>query len=537
MKLLGISRGIVAVTKADLSDEEMIEVVEEEIADLVADSFLEGASVIRVSSKTGEGLDAIRELIAHAVDEQTQKSEDGLFRFPIDRVFTMKGFGTVVTGTVFSGSISEDEPVIVLPTALSARARQLQNHNVKLNNLSAGMRGSLNLAGLAVQDINRGDTLVRPGTAEPTHLVDANIRLLQSAPRPLKKTTTVKLYLATSQRPARMTLVGPERLEPGESCYARFRLSQPICAFPGDRLVIRGESPEFTIGGGVVLDVAPSRARARSDERHAFLEKLDGATPEDAASAFLAQGIMGVGLGALARRAGMPAAILEELLEKRTGKDAIRKLSAGDETLLISTASFEALAEKLCGELKAFFDSQPHRLFMPREELRSRLGPDLAPQLFEIVLASLIEQGRVVSTKDGVSLGGRKAQITPAQQKAKEQMEGIFRDAACSPPTFSQAQELSGDLKTAKLMLSLLLEEGSLVKISPTLAYHRDNLDPALDKIRVHFDSSDTLAIGDLKTLLAVSRKHAVPLLEYFDKVGLTRRVGDHRVLKENSRK
>jgi selenocysteine-specific elongation factor len=537
MKLLAVPRGIVAITKIDLSDGEMIEIVEEEIKDLVEDTFLEDAPIVRVSSKTGEGLDRIRELIAGAVQEQQQKNEDGLFRFPIDRVFTMKGFGTVVTGTVFSGRLTEDEPVTILPKGLHSRARQLQSHNVKQGQISAGMRGSLNLTNVAVQDVNRGDTLVREGTAEPTRLIEAKVQLLPSAPRALKKTSTIKLYAATSQRPARMTLIDRPKLEPGDHCYARLRLSEPLCIFRGDRIVIRGESPEFTIGGGVVLDVVPVKTKGKADERVRWLQMLEKATPQEAAVAFLHQNSLGTKLALLARRTGEPVDFLQKIIADQKSNGEALSVDVGDDSIVISRASFDNLKEKLMSAMKAFFDSQSHRLYMPREELRSRLGAELAPQLFEVLLQGLIEDGMLESSGEGVSLSGHTAQISPKQQQAKDKVENIFRDAACSPPTFSQVEEQVEDARTAKNMISLLVEEGTLTKISPTLAYHRDHLAPAIDKIRNHFEDSDKLAVGDLKTLLGVSRKHAVPLLEYFDRIGLTLRVGDHRVLKEKFRK
>lgn len=537
MKLLGVSRGIVAITKIDLADEEMTEVVEEEIKDLVENSFLEDAPVVRVSSKTGKNLDEIKSLIASAVEEQRQKSEDGLFRFPIDRVFTMKGFGTVVTGTVFSGTLAEDEAVLVLPSGLQSRARQLQSHNTKQDVISAGMRGSLNLTNVSVQQLNRGDTLVRPGAAEPTRLLEARIELLASAPRALKKTNIIKLYVATSQRPARMTLIDKSKLEPGERCYARLRLSQPLCIFRGDRIIIRGESPEYTIGGGVVLDIAPVKGKSKSAERLNRLRTLEEATPEEAAVAFLEQSRMGAYLTGLAKRTCLPIETIRKFFESKIQAGEALAANVGDDTLLISRPSFDLLGDRLTGELTAFFDSQQHRLFMPREELRSRLGPDLAPQFFEMILDELIAGGKLESTREGVSLGGRKANLTPKQQKAREKMRNIFREAACSPPTFSQVEEQFDDPKTARQMISLLLEEGALTKISPVLAYDTEHIEQAYDNIRNHFSNSDKLQVGDLKALLAVSRKHAVPLLEYFDRIGLTTRVGDHRVLKEKLRK
>jgi selenocysteine-specific elongation factor len=364
-------------------------------------------------------------------------------------------------------------------------------------------------------------------------MLDAKVRLLPSAPRALKRTSTIKLYSATSQRLARMTLIEETALEPGRECYAQIRLAQPLCVFRGDRIVLRGESPEFTIGGGLVLDIAPIRYRRKDRERSASLRTLEESAPVGAALEFISREKMGAPLREIALRACEPIDRLLAVAQEKIKGGEILSADVGGDLLVISRDAFEGLKEALVGDIAAFFAAQPHRLFMPREELRSRLGPDLAPQLFEMTLTELTGGGKIEDTREGLSLSGRKAEITPAQQTAKEKIERIFQEAACSPPTFSQVEEQFDDPRTAKRMTALLLEEGVLTKISPTLACHKDNLDPAFDKIREHLKSADKLGVGDLKTLLRVSRKHAVPLLEYFDKIGFTVRVGDHRMLKE----
>ncbi len=531
MKLLGVARGIVAITKVDIADEEMVEIVEAELEDLLEGTFLENAPVARVSAKTGEGIDDIREMIADAVSEQQRKNEDGLFRFPIDRVFTMKGFGTVVTGTVFSGWLDGDEPVHILPDGLSSRARQLQSHNVKLTRISAGMRGALNLVNISVPQLSRGDTLVRPGTAEATRLLDAKVQLLPSAPRTLSRTSAVKLYAAASQRTARMTLTDQARLNPGEESYVRLRLSHPLCIFPGDRFVLRGGSPEFTIAGGAVLDIAP--VKVKKQDKTSWLSLLEKASREQTALAFLSQAQTGAKLREIAKRMGEPVSSVRALFDEHERNMRVLFTDVSDDVLLIAREQFDGLKIKLLDEVRTFFKSQPHRLYMSREELRSRLGPSLALQLFEKVLTGLTEAGEIQESREGVSLARRTAQITKAQKAAKEHIEKMFVDAGISPPTFSQAEESLPDSSHAKQMLSLLIEEKVLIKISPTLAYHNATLDGALDAVRRHFEKTDKLAVGDLKKILGVSRKHAVPLLEYFDRIGLTFRTGDHRILKK----
>ncbi len=533
MKLLGISRGIIAITKVDIADAEMAEIVEAEVNELAKGSFLESAPIVKVSSKTGAGLDEIKRLIAEAVRDQRQKSEEGLFRFPIDRVFSMKGFGTVVTGTVFSGWLEEDEPVAVLPGLLSTRARQLQSHNVKVDRVSAGMRAAMNLANVAVEQLQRGDTLVRPGTAEATSMIDAKVCLLTSAPRKLPRNSTVKLYVATGQHVVRMALIDKPSLGPGDEGYAQFRSENPLCAFRGDRFVIRGESPEVTLGGGVILDIAPARAKRKSPEKITWLERLEKASPAEAALAFLSQKEMGTSLREIAVRTGEPSAKVQAMMQEGIRSGSVTEFGAGADILLISREQFEQLKNKVLDELTGFFKSQPHRLFMPREELRSRLGGVVDAQIFESALAALIDAGKLESVREGITLKGRQAGITEPQKALKEKIERLYRDAGFSPPTLSQAEEQFGDVARARQMQSLLIEEGTLIKISPTMAYHKDFLATATEKIRDHFEKTDKLGVGDLKTILGISRKHAVPLLEYFDKIGFTARVGDYRILKQ----
>jgi selenocysteine-specific elongation factor len=537
MRLLGISRGIIAITKVDIADEEMIEIVEAEIEDLVKDTFLESAPVVRVSSKTGEGLDEIRKFIGEAVEQQKQKDERGLFRFPIDRVFTMKGFGTVVTGTVFSGSLTEDEAVQVLPSGLTSRARQLQSHNRKQETISAGMRAALNLAGVAVEELKRGDTIVKPGTAAVTNVFDAHVKLLSSAPRKLSRTSTVKVYAATNQQVARMLLYGQSELKPGEESYGQFRCQNPICMFRGDHFVIRAESPEITIGGGIVLDVAPQRTRLKKREKKDWLTELYSASPAEAALAFLSKEEAAILLRELAVRLGKTLEWVQDLVSKYEENGKILSFSAGDEILLIAQSRFDFVKERALRELGDFFKAQPHRLFMPREQLRNRLGDNFDVQLFERILDNLLQQKELTIGREGISLAGRSAGLTEAQKAIKEKAENLYRDTGYSPPTLSQAEEQLGDPKTAKQMISLLIEEGTLQRISPALAYHREFLDSVLEKTKEHFQANERLSVGDLKTVLGVSRKHAVPLLEYFDKIGLTVRVGDYRISKKHVKK
>jgi selenocysteine-specific elongation factor len=351
--------------------------------------------------------------------------------------------------------------VHILPDGLSSRARQLQSHNVKLTRISAGMRGALNLVNISVPQLSRGDTLVRPGTAEATRLLDAKVQLLPSAPRTLSRTSAVKLYAAASQRTARMTLTDQAKLNPGEESYVRLRLSHPLCIFPGDRFVLRGGSPEFTIAGGAVLDIAP--VKVKKQDKTSWLSLLEKASREQTALAFLSQAQTGAKLREIAKRMGEPVSSVRALFDEHERNMRVLFTDVSDDVLLIAREQFDGLKIKLLDEVRTFFKSQPHRLYMSREELRSRLGPSLALQLFEKVLTGLTEAGEIQESREGVSLAKRTAQITKAQKAAKEHIEKMFVDAGISPPTFSQAEESLPDSSHAKQMLSLLIEE----KVSP----------------------------------------------------------------------
>ncbi len=536
MRLLGISRGLVAITKIDLADAEMIQIVEAELEELAEGTFLEGAPVVKVSAKSGEGVETLRSHIAHAVSEQRQRDESGLFRFPIDRVFTMKGFGTVVTGTVFSGSLEEDNPVVVMPAGLSTRARQLQSHNVRQERIVAGMRAAMNLAGVAVNQVDRGDTLVKPGTTKTSSLFDAKVTLLPSAPRKAPRTSSVKLYLGTSQQVARMTLIDKSALLPGGEAYAQIRPRNPLCAFRKDRFVIRGGAPEITIGGGVILDVCPRKWKKKESDRSSLLEIIERAPVTEVALALLSREDTGTNVRDFAMRLAEPSDRLRIMLEREIRNGAVIAAGSSDDAPIIFRDCFEQLKQRVLAALAHFFRSQPHRLFMPREELRSRLGESMDVRLFERVLEELARNRQAQLVREGVTLEGRKPQISDAQKSEKETMEKIFLDAGFSPPTFSQAEERLPNPKSAKRMSTLLLEEGTLQKISPNLAYHKLHIEKAIEIIKKHFESSEKLGVGDLKQLLGVSRKHAVPLLEHFDRIGLTTRVGDYRVLRERKR-
>jgi selenocysteine-specific elongation factor len=328
-------------------------------------------------------------------------------------------------------------------------------------------------------------------------MIDAKVRLLASAPRKLPRSSTVKLYIATGQQVVRMALIDKPTLAPGDEGYAQFRSEKPLCAFRGDRFVIRGESPEITLGGGVILDAAPTKAKRRSLDKVPWLEKLEKAAAAEAALAFLSQREMGTSLRAIAVRMGEPFEKVYAMIEEGIQNGSVIAFGAGAETLLISRERFEQLKSKVIDELT--------------------------------------NAGKIETVREGITLKGRKAGITEPQKALKEKIEKVYRDAGFSPPTFSQAEEQLGDIAPARQMQSLLVEEGILIKISSTMAYHKDFLGTAMEKIREHFQKVDKLAVGDLKNILGISRKHAVPLLEYFDKIGFTARVGDYRILKQKA--
>ena len=525
-RLLGIRRGLVALTKCDLADADTQAIAELEVRELVAGSFLDGRPILRVSSKTGEGLDALRSALLELARETTARPASGLPRLPIDRVFTLRGFGTVVTGTLVAGELATGDELEALPSRRRARVRGLHVHGEPVERAAAGTRTAVNLGGVEVLDLVRGDLLVRPGTLRASPMLDVLLTLLSEA-RPLRDGTRVRVHAASAEALARVRLLGPGPLAPGAQELAQLRLESPLATARGDRLVLRSYSPADTIAGALVLDPLPPRRRAQDRPR---LERLrDAAGPPEAAEALVAEaGERGSEAPLLAARLGLPVA---EVLEALRERPALVVLGL-DPPVVLAREALERLGGAALGALAAHHREQPLRAGMPREELRARVFASTPLPVFEYVLADLAASGRVRLQPDSVAVAGHEVRLSGAEQEARALLvERAGTAGLAGVETPALASETRRDPKLLERVARVLVGERVLDRVGDGLIVHRDHLERLKRDVRRRFPAGSRIEVGAFKEMTGLSRKYVIPLLEYLDRERVTRRAGNDRLV------
>ena len=525
-RLLGVGAGALVLTKCDLADAEMQKVAELEARELVAGSFLEGAPLLRVSAKTGAGLpelcQALRELDARV----QARPASGLLRLPLDRVFTLKGFGTVVTGTLIAGALALGEEVELLPAGKRGRVRGLQVHGASVERVGAGHRAAVNLAGLETHELARGDVLSHPGTLLPTSMLDVEITLLRDA-KPLRDQARVRVHLASAERLARVRLLEGKALAPGASGLAQLRLEQPGVAGRGDRLILRSYSPSATIGGARVLDPLP-RKRTKSADLQP-LRALADAAPGEAARRLLASaGPAGVPLDELGARLSLSTASLREAL---AGDVAVAVFGA-DPGTAISRAALDALARAALDRLALFHKQAPLKATMPREELRRQVFGGAAAGAFEDVLERLVQEGTLKSSADAIALAGHSVTLSDDEARAREAVLGALHAAGLSGLLPAEAASaVARDARLVERVARLLVQEGRLGRVGEGRLVHAEHLARLKAEVRERWPPGTRLDVAGFKELTGLSRKFVIPLLEYLDRERVTRRSGTDRLV------
>jgi selenocysteine-specific elongation factor len=512
-RLLGIKSGVVVITKRDLVDAELVELVKLEVAELVAGSFLESAEMIAVSATTGEGLPELREGLARAARGVATKSSGAWFRLPIDRVFTMKGHGTVVTGTLAAGEVRLEDEVRVYPELLTARVRGVQTHGVAAKVATAGQRVALNLAGLDKGELHRGQVLGAP-VFEAVSRLDAVLTLLPSA-KPLRRGAPVHFHAGTAELEATVApLDGRTKLEPGSVSLVRFELREPTLILPGDRFIIRLFSPVVTVGGGVVLDVEPPRRTLAFASRQARGEAFQS----DLVGALIQESPGGLSLATAIARSGLKA---EAIL---AGRLVVRDSS---EVWLVHSPWLAERAGQLETLLKEFHAKNPLQPGWPKEEARARLMARSPVVVFEYLLA---ETKAVTADGELLRLTSHKMVLKQDESAALAKIEKLFADAGLAVPATSEVLAQSGiDPTRAKTLLQTLLRDRKLVRVNMELVCHADAL--AKMQTLLKTKAGQRFTVGDFKDWTGVSRKYAIPLLEFLDRQRITRRDGEQRVI------
>jgi selenocysteine-specific elongation factor len=530
-RLLGVKRGVIALTKSDLVDAQTSDMARMEVEEFVRDSFLAHAPIVPVSARSGEGLAELKRALQDAAARITEKDANRYFRLPIDRSFPVKGFGTVVTGTLISGRVAVGEEVELLPEGRRLRVRGLQTGGKSVERADAGQRTAVNLAGIEYGAVQRGMVIAAPARFRATRRVDVRLELLASAP-PLKHRTRVHFHTGTSETIAEVYLDDKGALAPGEAGLVQFRLQDDVVLVKGDRFIARQFSPVITVGGGEVLDPLARRPARKDAVRPAFLEILESGSREDAVRAMTDRSVLGLPSAEIIARTGWLVSEIQQAANALATSKAVRIVSA-EPLLLFSEARFQEICDKLCERVVKFHKDNPLSPGITREDLRSSLGRRVRSETFLCALEELVQQKKLSVQADLVKKPGAEISLTPEEARAQQQIEQAFAKAGLAVPTVKEVlAQLSIESRRAERILQMLLREKALVRVSADLIFHVD----ALTKLAVLLagykkSKGDRIGVPAFKELTGISRKYAIPLLEYLDRQRLTRRAGDERVI------
>jgi len=530
-RLLGVKRGVIALTKTDLVDADTAELVRFEIEDFVKGSFLEGAPILPVSARTGAGLPELKQALEGIARELEDKQSGRYFRLPIDRSFAVKGFGTVVTGTLISGHMGVGDEVELLPERKLLRVRGVQTGGKGVERAEAGQRTAVNLAGIEHAGVRRGMVLAAPGRFRTTRRIDARLELLQSA-APVKQRTKVHFHAGTDETLAEILLHERSELQPGESALVQLRLLREQVAVRGDRFIVRKFSPVITIGGGVVLDPLARRPSRKDSERVKFLEILERGTAEEVLRALVERSSLGLGMEEITSRMGWKEEDARGTAEKLAKSGALRAVHA-DPLLLITEALFQEVLKKLLARVEAFHKQNPLLPGIAKEELRSAVGRRVRTETFQAALDELLRQHKLLAEGELVKKAGTEITLTAEEAQAKQQIEQAFAKSGLAVPSVKEVlAQLAIESRRAEKILQILLREKRLVRVSPELIFHSDALG-RLGPLLLGYKKAkgERIGVPAFKELTGITRKYAIPLLEYLDRQRLTRRMGDERVI------
>jgi len=533
--LLRVTRGIVALTKSDLVDQETLGVVRAEVKDLLAPTGLRGIPVVPVSSTTGAGMEELIQALETIVGQAPGRSTSGTARLPIDRVFPVEGIGTVVTGTLWSGAVRPGDSLELLPSGKAVRVRQVQVHDSTVEEARAGQRVAVAIHGAPRESVARGDWLATPGRFRPSHLLDVRLELLASAPKPLGSRSRLRCHLGASEILGRAVLFERDTLPPGESCWAQLRLEAPATAAAGDRIVIRSYSPAVTIAGATVVDPAPAKRARLAEGDIARLEALhSGSSMEKLAALAEEAGSAGIaGESAMARLGTAPESIAEAAsgaVDASISVPAEAKLVRLEDGRLLAPAAWRQALQDIVKGVTGYAEANKLRDGIPKGELKSLLQRRLPGAVFDEALDVLVRAGRLALKGDRVALPEAAPALSPQQARAVGELERRLAGKGFQVPEVAELVRGLAPAERPGDLIRYLVDSGRAVRVTSELLYPAALWDELQSRLRAHFEKNPTLSMGAFKDLVQVSRKYAVPLLEHTDRTGLTRREGDHRV-------
>jgi selenocysteine-specific elongation factor len=530
-RLLGVHTGIVVITKTDMVDAEMIELVHDEVAEATIGSFLERAEIIPISSKTGDGIDRLKKAIHDLALSTQPRPSDRVLRLPIDRAFSIRGFGTVITGTLTSGEIQKDQEIELIPGGLKAKVRGIQVHGNMTGHAIAGQRTAINLQGVDLADVERGMVVTVPNLFRATQILDVHLQLLPAA-KPLKNLIKVRFHQGTLEVLARVALIGRDSLAPGESAFAQLRLDEPVFCLHGDAFIIRQFSPTITIGGGIILHPNPSKHRSTDRQTLAALQGLDIDNLSEKIPVLLAiNSRRAMDLNELNSLLGLPGPNIVKLCSDLAKSGKIIMLPA-PAPILVLPPVVDSLKKETLAQVGDFHKDNPLQKGISREELRKRFYDDLPFEVFRYCLDDLAEKHKISLQEDMVSLFGREVQLTAEGQQLRDRIEAFFQKAGYQAYQVADLQNsITENPEEVRRIFFWMVKEKILIKLSDDLVYHRTTLETIKQLIKAKFAPGAKFGVAEFKELFDITRKHAIPLLEYLDREKFTRRLGNDRIL------
>jgi len=536
-RLLETKAGLIVLTKKDLVDEELLELVNLEVAELVENSFLQNAPIVAVSAKTGEGIDELKEKLKFLAAQIPHRNNETIARLPIDRSFTVKGFGAVATGTLISGEIHETQDLEILPLNKKVRVRGLQTHGKQVKSAHSGQRTAVNLGGIEHTEITRGMVVAESGILRPTQIFDAEIEVLKTAKKSLKSRQRVRVHLGTVEALARVQVLNEvNEIKQGEKDFVQLRLEIPVVCVPEERFILRLYSPQITIAGGKILDNLPAKHRRKDVENvRKYLTNLIASDKAKQIKFYLeTANENGLTFRDLQARTGWRSDILQEAVKENVGKKAVIEA----EGFLVARTPFENLKTKTFAEIEDFHKKEPLSKGILRETLREKVFSHLPHEIFKSVLTALETEKKTVAEKDFVRAVSHNLELSNDEKILRERLSAIYKTAKLEVPKLDEAllesvRGTKSDKNHARKVFQLLINSGELVKITDEFYFAKNEIDNLIAKLKTFAQSSSDklIDVPKFKEIAGISRKYAIPLLEHFDRERVTRRAGDKRLV------
>ena len=531
-QLLNVKHGLVVLTKIDMVESDWLEMVKEDVSEYLAETFLRDAPILEVSSVNGEGIEDFLKAVDQLIEKIPERDSGYFFRLPVDRVFTMKGFGTVITGTTISGKIRTGEEITIYPQEIHSKVRGIQVHNNETEEVGTGLRTAINLQGVEKAQIQRGNILATKDSLRKAYMLDVSLDLLPDAARKLKNRAKVRFHTGTAEIMATVILLDREELEPGDSCFAQLRLQEPTAVIPQDRYILRSYSPVRAIGGGEILNALPQKHKRFSETVMSELNILkDGDRKQKIEQFILAGRINGMDRNELQFLTNTSKKAFEDNIKDLLAQKKVSQYIKDPPTYIHSKIKGKN-REEIIQILNRYHQKNPLKPGVQKEELRSQSFGSFNPRLFHHVLDELTKEGEVVQEQESVRLKDHQVTLAQDQEKARGKIEEIYQKGGLQPPYFKELKDKLG-IDTGKEVLDLLVNKGLLIKVKEDLYFHQQPLEDLKNRLIDFLSNNNEITTPQFKEMTGASRKYTIPLLEYFDKTQLTVRVGDSRVLRK----